>query len=250
MNPIRTVLLVPGHRHRRELRVLLSAHDGIRIEGEADCADEALRLCVSAKPVLAFVDPVIASRDFFSGFLARLGLAHVVVTATTPSHAVEAFEFGVVDYLLWPVSQARLALALSRVPPLKIPETTARRVTLKTLDGPRVFSTSRIACIEADDHTTKVVLVEGMELRCRRPIAEWERMLSGDEFQRLDRSTLINTTHVAAFKRLTRDSGEIQFASAGICLKVGRSAMQRIRKLAIFNHSPLQAASRIPIGDK
>lgn len=110
-------LLIDDERHARaELRELLREHPQIEIVGEAGHARQALQLIRSLKPDLLFLDIQMPEKSGFE-LLESLGgeAPRVIFSTAYDSHALRAFEFGAVDYLLKPIAPKRLAAAVRRV---------------------------------------------------------------------------------------------------------------------------------------
>lgn len=111
------VLLVDDEQPARErLRQLLAAHADVEVAGEAEDGVQALEQITALTPDAVFLDiqmPGASGLDV-AGSLAATGPAVIFCTAFD-QHAVDAFELSAIDYLLKPVTRARLASALDRV---------------------------------------------------------------------------------------------------------------------------------------
>lgn len=77
--------------------------------------DEGLAFCKREKVDVCFIDADIHPQQGISWVKDFIGTSNVVLTASTPDYALQAFEAGVVDYMLKPVSFARLFFALEKV---------------------------------------------------------------------------------------------------------------------------------------
>lgn len=114
------VLLVDDEAPARgRLRQLLSERPGVSIVGEAEDGVEAIERIQELAPDVVFLDiqmPGCSGLDV----AASLGPARPAVIFCTAfdQHAVDAFELQAVDYLLKPVTRARLDAALARVRPV------------------------------------------------------------------------------------------------------------------------------------
>jgi two-component system LytT family response regulator len=100
---------------RRELRRLLGAHPNVEIVGEAGGAAEATRVLEETAPDLVFLDIHMPQRTGFDLLAALEDAPQVIFTTAHDAYALQAFEVGAIDYLLKPVSPARLDAALARV---------------------------------------------------------------------------------------------------------------------------------------
>ena len=113
------VLLVDDEAPARgRLRQLLSERADVAVVGEAEDGVEAIERIQELTPDVVFLDiqmPGCSGLDV----AASLGPARPAIIFCTAfdQHAVDAFELQAVDYLLKPVTRARLDAALARVRP-------------------------------------------------------------------------------------------------------------------------------------
>ena len=101
---------------RRVLREDLGVFPEIAIVGEAENGKEALQKIGKLAPDLVFLDlqmPVMSGFEVVRDLTGERAPVVVIVTAFD-QHAIQAFEAGAVDYLLKPVSEARLHKAVER----------------------------------------------------------------------------------------------------------------------------------------
>lgn len=117
MIEVRTLIVDDEPLARRRLRRLLSQHPGLETVGE--CADgaAALRAVQESSPDLLLLDIQMPGVDGFgvAENLAPGPLPIVVFVTAFDEHAIRAFEACALDYLLKPVSAARLARTIARV---------------------------------------------------------------------------------------------------------------------------------------
>ena len=102
---------------RKVLREELAPWPEIAIVGEAENGRDALLKIGKLKPDLVFLD---LQMPLMSGFevvrsLNEPPLPIIVIVTAFDQHAIQAFEAGAIDYLLKPVSEARLEKAVERV---------------------------------------------------------------------------------------------------------------------------------------
>ena len=115
---LRALLVDDEAPARARLRQLLSERADVAIVGEADDGVAAIERIQELTPDVVFLDiqmPGCSGLDV----AASLGPARPAIIFCTAfdQHAVDAFELQAVDYLLKPVTRARLDAALARVTP-------------------------------------------------------------------------------------------------------------------------------------
>ncbi|MCL4813345.1 MAG: LytTR family DNA-binding domain-containing protein [Vicinamibacteraceae bacterium] len=110
------ILLVDDEQPARDrLRHLLQAHADVEIVGEADDGEQALEQVAELHPDLVLLDIQMPGCSGLDVAASIGGGPRVVFCTAFDQHAVDAFELHAIDYLLKPVSRARLAVALDRV---------------------------------------------------------------------------------------------------------------------------------------
>jgi two-component system LytT family response regulator len=109
---------------RTELRHLLGAFPDVTVVGEARHADEARQQLAALRPDVLFLDIHMPGQTGFELLASLDGPApHVIFTTAYDQYALKAFEVNALDYLLKPVSEARLAAALAKIRSLAPPPT-------------------------------------------------------------------------------------------------------------------------------
>ncbi|AEG15788.1 two component transcriptional regulator, LytTR family [Desulfofundulus kuznetsovii DSM 6115] len=107
---------------RDELKYLLSVYPECRVVGEAEDAQEALKLVAELQPDVVFLDIQMRGMSGCEAAREMLSFPHppLVVFATAYNeYAVRAFELGAVDYLLKPFEDKRLAKTINRIEELR-----------------------------------------------------------------------------------------------------------------------------------
>ena len=116
LNVMRVLIVDDEAPARARLRQMLAAHADLEIAGEAETGVQAMEMAVALRPDLLLLDIQMPGS---SGIDVAACLSeprpHVIFCTAYDQHAVDAFELHAVDYLLKPISRARLAQALDRV---------------------------------------------------------------------------------------------------------------------------------------
>jgi len=235
---------------RAELQRLLAlAWPELEIAASVEDGTEALAAIAELEPSVAFLDirmPGISGLDVAR---ASQGKSSVVFTTAYDSHAIEAFDLGAVDYLLKPVTQARLEQALQRLRTRLETDSAERSERLVALDERlrpnaaqerirwisctagnliKLFPIDEILFFESDTRYTRVVtaLDEGL---IRMPIKELVPKLDPDQFWQIRRGTLVCARAIARIRRDELGGFLVELREHPAQLKVGQTHAWRFR---------------------
>jgi two-component system LytT family response regulator/two-component system response regulator LytT len=114
---LRALLVDDEQLARDELGYLLGRLGGVEIVGQAGNGVEALTTIDRLHPDVVFLDvqmPGLTGFEVARRMLDTQNGSHIIFVTAYDQHAIEAFEVNAVDYLLKPVDQARLELAVQR----------------------------------------------------------------------------------------------------------------------------------------
>ena len=213
---MRTLIVDDEPIARQILREGLEALPGVTIVGEAANGKEALRQIGQVQPDLVFLDlqmPVMGGFEV----VRELGGGHlpvVVIVTAFDEHAIEAFEAGAIDYLLKPVSEARLRKAVERARslagrPLDNANAVAALVSAAAPSGQAasrkivgrsgteyfLLDPDEILCFQAEGELVRIVTSK-QRLMATQPLQKIEERLKGQQFQRVHRNAIVNVNHV------------------------------------------------------
>jgi two-component system response regulator LytT len=114
---LRAVLVDDEQLARDELGYLLGQVGGVEVIGQAGNGVEALTTIERLQPDVVFLDiqmPGLTGFEVARRMLEQRAASHIIFVTAYDQHAIEAFEVNAVDYLLKPVEQTRLGLAVDR----------------------------------------------------------------------------------------------------------------------------------------
>ena len=175
---------------RAELRRLLAAHPEIEIAGEACNGDEALIVIGQTSPDLLLLDVQMPGLTGFD-VLERLDeIPQVIFTTAYDAYAIKAFEVNALDYLMKPISPARLAAALAKVRPRSGP-TRLERVFVRDGDRCWIVALPDIFLLESEGNYTRVHF-SGQRPLIRRSLNALEAQLDPAVFFRANRQEILN----------------------------------------------------------
>ena len=114
---LRAVVVDDEQLARDELGYLLGRVGGVEIVGQAGNGVEALAAIQRLQPEIVFLDvqmPGLTGFEVARRLLETHAPSQIIFVTAYDQHAIEAFEVNAVDYLLKPVEQARLDVAVDR----------------------------------------------------------------------------------------------------------------------------------------
>lgn len=174
----------------------------------------------------------------------------VVFVTAHDDYAVDAFEVRAVDYVLKPVTAARLAETLRRILPpdsgSPSPVGADGRIVMPTEAATLTPRQSEIAWIEASRNDSRVVLRRGMSVIVRRSLKEWSELLPAEPFSRLSRSLIVNLDAVEATEWRSRHEVIVRLEGCDEPIVVGRVVAERLRSLLAKNPTPPASEESLP----
>lgn len=221
----------------------------LSIVGEAADGVQALRLLDEHRPDVLFLDIQMPGATGLEVARQASGRCHVVFVTAYDQHAVAAFDQGAVDYVLKPVSAARLFTAVSRVkarlgtPPAlldvaleKISSTAQpsskhlRWINASVGQSLKLITVDEVTYFQADNKYTRVVTGEG-EALIRKPLKELVEELDPNQFWQIHRSTLVNATSIAGVARDFRGRMLVKLKTRAETLLVSDSYTHLFRQM-------------------
>jgi two-component system LytT family response regulator/two-component system response regulator LytT len=112
---IRTIIAEDEKLARERLQAFLRDIEGVEVIGQAKNGIEAVRLIEEKDPDLVFLDVQMPGMDGFGVLKAVTKRPQVVFATAYDEYAIKAFEVQAADYLLKPITRARLQEAVRRV---------------------------------------------------------------------------------------------------------------------------------------
>ncbi|MBA8888301.1 two-component system LytT family response regulator [Dokdonella fugitiva] len=189
-------------RAHEALRALLADVGDIDLVATYTSAHAAAAGLAACPCDLLFLDVAMPRMDGLA-LLRTLADPPVTVLLTAHvDHAMAAFDLGVRDYLLKPVSAERLQRCLERIRPLLLAARDGAgrapaRLSIKCGTAHRLIDPARTTHIDADGNFT-VVHAGGEAIFASEPMKDLERRLAPFGFVRVHKSHLVNTRAIRA----------------------------------------------------
>ncbi len=199
----------------RELVEIVRARcDGAVIAGSASTVVDAAKLIRETHPDLILLDVSLPDGSGFD-LLDILDDAPPVIFITgSDAHAIRAFRYAALDYLIKPVDPDELCASIHRVSGRAGPdrrsvdllrETLAHeqglpgRIALHTADKIRFFDLSDILRCAADGNYTMFYIKGGAQVLVSKTLKDYDQLLSGAGFIRVHQSHLVNIRHIREY---------------------------------------------------
>lgn len=226
---IRSFIIDDESGARFILRSLLSnLSDEAEIIGEAASLREALPLLEELKPDLVFLDLEMVSSHGFELFEGKNRPDfEVVITSAHSDQALDAFGFGVADYLVKPLNGELLKRALARVRKIIAPMETSRMLSFHTMEGTQVIPSYQIIRLEADRNYSWVIGTFGKPLCVSKNLGFFESQLESCGFFRVHHSHLISLFQI---HKLNRSDGIVEMKD-GHLIPISREKKKRLAEL-------------------
>lgn len=231
MNPMRLVIVEDEPVARRGLRQLASAHQRMHVVAECRDGNEAVRVIRELTPDLVLLDVQMPGLNGL-GVIREIGADAMPLTIFVTAYdtfAVPAFDAAAVDYVVKPIAEDRLRLALDRASmrfDQRRPRYTSRfitRVGRRTV----VIPVGEVSRITADGYCAWVYTATARHL-LRANLTALERELDPLMFVRVHRSTIVQLSAVRGVER-SRSGHLILTMSDG-----ARSVVSRSRRYAVM----------------
>lgn len=216
---LRTVIIEDEEQKRIALRQMLSGlRPDVEIIGEAGEVTTGIQLLEQSAPDLVLMDINLPDGTGFDILekLSHIPFKIIFITAYE-EHAVKAFKYSAVDYLLKPVSALELVEAIDKVVHLlqaeyslklnalmenqKTQANEEKRLVLKSIDKVHVIRLQDILHLEADASYCHFHLTGTMTITASKPLKEFAELFNDSHYFRVHKSHLINLKHVKRFER-------------------------------------------------
>jgi DNA-binding LytR/AlgR family response regulator len=188
----------------------------LEILGSAVNGRQAIALAKETQPDIAFLDIHMPGLSGLQVAEALPASTQLVFVTAFDEFAVDAFERAAIDYLLKPVSDARLQQTIARLQNQHQPSRDQLVATLRELQPPlsqhlqwiraglddttQLISVDEVIYFQADKKYTSA-MTQSSEHILRRSIKELEQQLDRNKFWRVNRGVIVQVAQIVTAKR-------------------------------------------------
>lgn len=236
----KAIIIEDEEKAASALRLLLNEHcPDIEVAQTCHSVPDGVIAINKHKPDIIFLDiemPVYSGFDLFH-FIPKPDFS-VIFTTAYGQYALKAFEVSAVDYILKPIDEDALKIAvkkatqkqdnellLKKINSLKenVQSEKIKKIALPISEGLAFVETETIEYIEADGVYTRIFLKDKSQLFISKNIKIFEELLCKQEnFIRIHRSHIINSDYIVQYNR---GEGYLQMTT-GAQLRIARDKKQ------------------------
>jgi len=204
------------------LRQMLAPFEDLEVAGEAESGSQAMRMAEELKPEVMLLDiqmPGCSGIDVAASL--REPRPYVIFCTAYEQHAVDAFELNAVDYLLKPISRARLEQALERVRlrgaggqgealdrAVRVQRSAPARFLVRSGTHYLVVGEAEVIYFASEEGLTRMV-GESAKYWMDPTLNELEQRVDPARFFRISRAALVNLNGVSEVRPEEGGSGEL-----------------------------------------
>lgn len=208
--PVKAVIIDDIEQARLTLRKDLEDYaPQIELIGEADSVINGAKLLKNVKPDVLFLDIQMQDGSGFDllDLLPEISFKIIFITASD-AHAIKAFRYAAIDYLLKPVDPDELVAALNKVEKrltnendkyqllnetLKNHQKPSERLALHSQDKIEIVQIRDIIRCESSVNYTEFFFTNQKKIVVSKTLKEFEDLLTDLNFYRVHQSHLVNT---------------------------------------------------------
>jgi two-component system LytT family response regulator len=227
---------------RRVIRKYIERYfPDFKIIGEAGCVGEAVKIIMESKPDILFLDIHLQDGtgfDVLDSLDSHGQEIGIVFTTAYDQHALKAFQYHALDYLLKPVEPELLIKAVQHIQSLKSPapikefisemmdKHVERKIGIPTNEGFKLLPLDQIIFLEADGSYCKIFLSNGKHLVVSKPMKFFtDRLETVGYFIKPHKSYVVNIRYLEEYIR--EDGGSLKMVN-GLYIPISRQKKDEI----------------------
>ena len=235
---MKKVLIIDDENRTRDLIAKMIESFGFDVETipEGESVESGINAIIRNKPDIVFLDIQMPDGTGFDVIRSIENKTFEVIFITAHEEfAIKAIKFSALDYLLKPVDTLELKAALEKaiiaVDQRKegvqfdalqsnINPNEKKRLVLKTQESVHVVELDDIIRCEADRNYTSFFLIGNRKILVSKTLKEYETLLSGHNFLRVQQSHLVNIDYVDRYDKknggavVMKDGSEVPLSPA------------------------------------
>lgn len=221
----------------------------IEIVGCATNVDELIEMVEFHNPHILFLDINLGDKEVFEALNLLHTSAEIIFISGEKNHALKAFRYDAVDFVLKPVSKEILITAVYKViQKLKLKQSqrdeieeknqnfyNKQFITISSMDKHEIFKTKDILYCMAEGRCTAFHLIDGRKIHSSKNLTEFDYLLKRHPyFIKISRHYLVNFEYV---KRIIKKGGPFCEFIEGSVVPISRRKLIELNKLILSQGS-------------
>ncbi len=237
MKKLRVLIVEDEVDNQELLQDFIATREELELVDIAGKADEAVRLLQKNKYDLMFLDIFLPDQTGFTVLEEFKNHPYVIFTTAYREHAIRAFEFGAIDYLVKPLELDRFhqsidrALTYFKTHSNELPDISSMGLPVQEKESYYIVPFDKIIYLSAHNKYTVIHTTE-KEIRTLKYLQEIEKRVPHTKFVRIHRQYIIN---VEFLSRIQHDNSGRYLAelsdSDDTTLPVSRTYADILKKL-------------------
>lgn len=251
---IRALIIDDEELARKNLTLMLQNHcPEVNIIGEAGDIDEAEKAIKNLKPDVIFLDIRMPSGSEGFDLLERIEERNFLVVFVTAfkDYAIKAFQANAVHYLLKPIDEDDLRIAVDKLIATKetftqhpesyedyfnalqnlaerlVQNKTSNKIAISHTKGVKIIEDDNITHVEASGNCSEIFFKDGTKYLDTRTLKVYENILNKNKFYRIHKSYIIN---IDMIKEYLSEDGYTVVLKNGVQLPVARNRVSHFLK--------------------
>ena len=177
---------------RESMSIMLSKFEDVSLAGTAESAEEARDYLKKHTVDVIFLDVEMPGLSGLEFLATSSELPQIVLVTNNPQHALEAFEYDVLDFIAKPITFKRLTLSVNRLR-TKMRESPVEDFFFVRSEGKYVqIELEKLLFVETLDDYVVLNLEDGEKHIVHSTLSQMEERLPPASFMKVHRSYIIN----------------------------------------------------------
>jgi two-component system, LytTR family, response regulator len=200
-------------------RLLMINCPEVEVIGQAEGVQSAIPMIKKESPDLLLLDITVSDGSGFDLLkcIDEINFQVIFISAYD-THAIEAFKYSAVDYLLKPIDGSQLRHAVDRAIKLSgskgmeerlnvllsnisVLQLAQHKIAIPTINGLTFVYLKDILRMESKGSYTNIIMADGRQVVTVRSIKEYEELLPGSIFYRVHNSHIVNLNRVQSYQK-------------------------------------------------
>lgn len=238
-----TLIIEDSPAYLRVLEELVKNHPDLELLGSTSNYEDGKQILETFIPDLIITDIEIGDVTCFELLPFIHERTKLILVTTKPVYAVQAYEIGVVDFIVKPITQERFNKSIQRfsgqIKPISSGSNNKesseslsidQRIMIPSDDKYILIEVSDVVFIESLGNYVQLLTKDQRRLITYGSIKSWEERLPSRHFFQIHRSTIINLDYLEKVEKYTNETGRAYMRGKQEPLEISRIYFAQMKK--------------------